>query len=591
MGSSFKLQVHSLTKPEIAALTNPAPDEVYQVGQSIYLAGKRFDSVLMQKIRSGIAAAAGNNAVESTPWFKPPSWQANRTWVQGQVVSGSDGVNAYQCKDGGAGATSGSGPTGTGYGPITDGSAVWYWCGSARGVSAGQSGAAVTASISTTTMTVTAVGSGAVAFGQILTGTGVSNGTVVLGQLTGTPGGTGTYTVYPSQTAASTAVVCASGSSYLFPAPPTAWQAILPTRKTINPTLANTYAMYTGGVLDLDSGVVTVRGTNYGTAAAPNYTSSVPPGIAQTFYTDSRYIAFESVNYVYANMEFVVEVDDRRIDDSGAHCSVLTGNPGAWVLDTSFAGVGQMHKIRVFTRDGFATCAKNIHIEASATLVYPENANRVRVVAEGDSLTQGGFGTPYRAAQDWLTQAVTMLGVDDCANFAVGGTGFISDNGGAKTTYIQRLPRLVQMNADVYVIAGCHNDIGVVAGVTVTSAARQSAILTYLQTLRAAQPNAFIILCGNNLLRAEAYAPGSAQYIAEQDAKAAFDAFADANSIWVPILTSQYGSWMTGTGSVQSPANDGNMDRFYSTADGHPLQRGVDYLAQRYAQALRAALS
>lgn len=64
----------------------------------------------------------------------------------------------------------------------------------------------VTASIATTTLTVTAVTSGAIGPGQVLTGSGVTAGTVVVAQLTGTPGGVGTYSVTPSQTAASTSI-------------------------------------------------------------------------------------------------------------------------------------------------------------------------------------------------------------------------------------------------------------------------------------------------------------------------------------------------------------------------------------------------
>lgn len=66
--------------------------------------------------------------------------------------------------------------------------------------------AVVTASIAGTTLTVTAVTSGALAVNQLLTGTGVSVGTRIVAQLTGTAGGVGTYTVSISQTVASVAI-------------------------------------------------------------------------------------------------------------------------------------------------------------------------------------------------------------------------------------------------------------------------------------------------------------------------------------------------------------------------------------------------
>lgn len=70
--------------------------------------------------------------------------------------------------------------------------------------------AVVTASIATTTMTVTAVTSGTVRVGAIVTGGGTAALTLVLAQLTGTAGGIGTYLVSVSQTVAS-ATLTASG--------------------------------------------------------------------------------------------------------------------------------------------------------------------------------------------------------------------------------------------------------------------------------------------------------------------------------------------------------------------------------------------
>lgn len=66
--------------------------------------------------------------------------------------------------------------------------------------------ASVTASIATTVMTVSAILLGALAPGQILSGTGVTAGTYIVRQLTGTVGSTGTYTVSASQTVASTTI-------------------------------------------------------------------------------------------------------------------------------------------------------------------------------------------------------------------------------------------------------------------------------------------------------------------------------------------------------------------------------------------------
>jgi len=65
--------------------------------------------------------------------------------------------------------------------------------------------ASVTGSIATTTLTVSAVGSGVLAIGQPLSGTGIEEGTIITGFGTGV-GGTGTYTVNNSQTVTSTTI-------------------------------------------------------------------------------------------------------------------------------------------------------------------------------------------------------------------------------------------------------------------------------------------------------------------------------------------------------------------------------------------------
>jgi hypothetical protein len=66
--------------------------------------------------------------------------------------------------------------------------------------------ASVTASISTTNMTVSAIIAGALYPGQVLSGTGVTAGTTIVSQTSGTTGGTGVYVVSISQTTSSTTI-------------------------------------------------------------------------------------------------------------------------------------------------------------------------------------------------------------------------------------------------------------------------------------------------------------------------------------------------------------------------------------------------
>ena len=74
--------------------------------------------------------------------------------------------------------------------------------------------ASVTGSIAGTVLTVTAVGSGSLFPGQVLSGTSVTSGTTILAQLTGaTAGQTGTYSVSVASTASSTTIT-ATGTGF-----------------------------------------------------------------------------------------------------------------------------------------------------------------------------------------------------------------------------------------------------------------------------------------------------------------------------------------------------------------------------------------
>jgi hypothetical protein len=71
----------------------------------------------------------------------------------------------------------------------------------------------VTGSIAGDVLSVSAVGSGTVVPGATITGSGVTSGTKVLSQISGTPGGIGTYRVsLPNQTVASTTITGTYGT-------------------------------------------------------------------------------------------------------------------------------------------------------------------------------------------------------------------------------------------------------------------------------------------------------------------------------------------------------------------------------------------
>lgn len=78
------------------------------------------------KMRRLAAIAVNGNAWTNPPMVAPSAWQAATAYTVGTVVT--NGGNNYVCST--AGTSAGSvGPSGTGNGPITDNTAVWYFYG------------------------------------------------------------------------------------------------------------------------------------------------------------------------------------------------------------------------------------------------------------------------------------------------------------------------------------------------------------------------------------------------------------------------------------------------------------------------------
>lgn len=99
----------------------------------------------IRRLREAIAAqrARGVTHLTATPWCALPAWAALTVYYGGERRQ--NGGNVYVCIGNGTSAASG-GPTGTGNGPITDGTVTWYYVG---GLTYSADPAAPTYSVST----------------------------------------------------------------------------------------------------------------------------------------------------------------------------------------------------------------------------------------------------------------------------------------------------------------------------------------------------------------------------------------------------------------------------------------------------------
>jgi hypothetical protein len=261
--------------------------------------------------------------------------------------------------------------------------------------------ASFTASISTTTLTVTAVASGTLFVGQSITGTGVTSGTVITGFVGGS-GGVGTYTINNSQTVGSTAMTGAA--AVLAPTPPTGDNTTkVATTAFVTTAISGLGALGTMSLQNANNVTITggtmnsVTGTNAGMTVgglvATNSYSMVNLGATAVFVADG---GPSSPQYSFTNAT-----------NTGMYRNAASGE-----LQFSCAGVG------------------GLAIQTNGNVVIPLSFSAdVGFIASGvlgmGASAQACRTTTATYCQDWNQQS-GFLGVSTPVG-AVGVTYFVSD--------------------------------------------------------------------------------------------------------------------------------------------------------------------
>lgn len=193
--------------PSAAAVSNYyGPTSPEAAAANIYFAGYQGSSVLPAAM---LFAQYNQNAV---PAYLRGGSLASLTLTQLQALSGTLSVTVE-----GVVKTSGTInlSTATSFSSaatlIQSGFAAYDAVTASTTTIASGTATSVTGSITGYTLTVTAVSTGALVVGGVLSGTGITTGTAITGQLTGTSGGIGTYTVSINQTVSSTTVTQSYG--------------------------------------------------------------------------------------------------------------------------------------------------------------------------------------------------------------------------------------------------------------------------------------------------------------------------------------------------------------------------------------------
>lgn len=455
-------------------MATPAGTQYYTLGIGHTPVNPRIDRDI--DIRTALATAY-LNADNQAPHGPAPTWQALTEYKGGMVVRGAaigSTTNLYLC----LGSTTGSGftshgtsaaaggPTGTDAALITDGTVKWQYIGKATS--------------------------------------------------------TGSTPLYSTVTPTTSADVM---DGYIAFVNQNNFAAMGLTATTVSTT--NPQAKFTNGVL---ATTITYTPKNQGTAASPTRSSSGIFGCVRMVTNCRKWIAFCSVNaiYQYDNKLHGIKVNGKWLSESHVEYTAAILNPGAYLLDLSSFGSGEK-VVELYFVDDPINIINKVAV-GTEEYVYPlEATDDFKVSLEGDSISDNTYIAAIGVMQKTEVLLGEYLGSKNVQNNAIGGTGFVSNSGGTKTTYIDRLSDITTFAPDLLIIGGSHNDD------TYTSAQRLAAYAAYFAAVRAALPGCTVGVVGANQLRGET--SSGTQLTVEQDLKSAFNTWADPNSFFVPVLT------------------------------------------------------
>lgn len=236
---------------------------------------------------------------------------------------------------------------------------------------------------------------------------------------------------------------------------------------------------------------------------------------------------------------------------------------------------------RVAVERQYAAGVQGLLVEPTSQAWRPYQPHITALVV-GDSYTGGTGSSVY--GNSWEYVLGRELGWDIWAN-GVGGSGYLA---GVPFSDSTRTALLSLKPFDAVVIAGGINDAGATYGPNV-----QAAAAAYFATVRSLVPDALIVVLGAWPGSTGPSTGTNSVTDVEAKIKAAFTAFNDGNSIFIPVSGANQ-PWIYGSGHVSAPTGAGNADKYIGGTDGndvtHPNDAGHDLLGRRCAHALRAAL-
>lgn len=239
----------------------------------------------------------------------------------------------------------------------------------------------------------------------------------------------------------------------------------------------------------------------------------------------------------------------------------------------------KLRNIRVEYSNGYFG---GIRIGPNDSITTTSVPPRKKAIWIGDSITEAG-SSGGSISHGWGSVASDMLGWD-CWNSGVGGTGYINPGVIGRVNFQQRLiSDIVQYKPDIVIFAGGVNDE------SYPESQINDAVRLALTTVRDALPDTEIVVFSN--FSPTGYPSPTRLMIRDVLKKNAFvvnASFVDGlvGSTYRSTseqITSNLGSWITGTGRVGMVQATGNASLFISADGTHPTRDGHYYLGYRMA--------
>ncbi|QDP52414.1 MAG: putative GDSL-like lipase/acylhydrolase family protein [Prokaryotic dsDNA virus sp.] len=296
---------------------------------------------------------------------------------------------------------------------------------------------------------------------------------------------------------------------------------------------------------------------------------------------DSNYITSDTISPAHVvSFLFYGDVFEIRYKVLVGSMRVLVdGKPAAKINLPS--STGQERYMRVSFPD-----SRLRRIDIVSSLVYTGNLrtdptdtvqptlNPSRVIIAGDSFTEGTAGASEKG-KGYVDLLRMLSGNFNIVQSGSGGTGWLRPNGERVGLVDRAQADIVDVGADVVIIAMGINDNGTLPDI-------EQAINDTLDIVQAGLPDATIVLLGS-------FTKGEAN-TSMQNNTALIEAAATARGLYFvnPTGTANGDGWITGTGNDGNLQGDGNADIFVSSDGTHPNDAGHEFHAQRLYNALLA---